>query len=83
MHPSPTARYDEMAKFTVSITTDNDAFQDGNLREELARILFAIGNTVAISEEDWGYHKNIRDINGNTVGTFALKEDDGSPGIIS
>lgn len=71
-----------MAKFTIQITTDNDAFQERFLVIELSRILKVISKEI-VDGRDFGYHQNARDINGNVVGTYALKEDDGSPGIIN
>lgn len=56
--------------FKLSFDTDNAAFDD--MPElEIARILRDIANRVESGEVS-GYHKalNVRDINGNVIGTF-------------
>jgi hypothetical protein len=55
------------------MTCDNAAFQDGNQRAEIARIL----RTVA-AELDYGDRSGpVRDINGNTVGDYRLTGREG------
>lgn len=66
-----------MATFTVKFDTDNDAFADGMQEYEIVRILRAIADKI----EDRGcsgFCETIRDIYGNDVGRFALKNEDGS-----
>lgn len=65
-----------MAVFTVKFDTDNAAFED--CRDyEIARILRNIADRV---ERDGcsGFFETVRDINGNDIGRFALKNADGS-----
>lgn len=59
-----------MATFTLTIDTDNAAF-DGNLGEELFECLTRVRDKVASGEPDG----NVRDTNGNTVGKFQLTDD--------
>lgn len=61
-------------KFTLSITCDNAAFDDDDGRAEIARILRDIARRVELGEADNGLHQNARDMNGNPVGTFVLKD---------
>lgn len=59
-------------KFTLSFSTDNDAFyndEDG----EIARILRDLADRVE-GGDIAAQHRNVRDINGNVVGTYVLKE---------
>ena len=59
-------------KFTLSFSTDNDAFyndEDG----EIARILRALADRVE-GGDIAAQHRNVSDINGNIVGTYVLKE---------
>ena len=53
--------------FQVTIQTDNDAFQDGNRERELARILRELAKSIHTYGASEG---KIRDINGNTIGSF-------------
>ena len=69
-----------MAHFTINISTDGAAFDGQDLPFEIARILTDIALKVDNRGVDIGYFQTIRDINGNDVGRWALKEDDGSPG---
>jgi hypothetical protein len=62
-----------MATFNLTFTTDSSALttEDGYLdHEELRRIIASVATLVAPGNE----HRsgNVRDINGNTVGSFAL-----------
>lgn len=66
-----------MTTFTVKFDTDNAAFADGGRDAEIVRILRAIADRVE-REGCSGFYETIRDINGNDVGRFALKNADGS-----
>ena len=63
-----------MTTFTVSMNTDNAAFDDDH-NSEVARILRAIADKVE-SHGCSGFFETIRDINGNDVGRYAIKNDD-------
>lgn len=67
-----------MAKFTLTIDTDNAAFEDADRNTELARIL----RKTAKALEDYPNFLagNVRDLNGNTVGRWELKKDDENKG---
>lgn len=55
--------------FTLTIETDNAAFEDDNLLAETARIL-----RVAADKIERGNHPaNLLDVNGNKVGSFAFE----------
>jgi hypothetical protein len=60
-----------MSRLTLTIETDNAAFQDGQLGPELGRILHNVAERV-IKLAAYGPHIDGRpvDINGNTVGSF-------------
>lgn len=62
-------------KIQITIETDNAAFEDDP--SELARIL----ETVAAKTEglEPGEKANLRDINGNTVGTVRIEDEDAEP----
>lgn len=49
---------------TITIKTDNAAFQDGNRYHEIARILRAMADQV-----EHNHTVSVRDVNGNTCGT--------------
>ena len=60
-------------KFTLSINTDNDAFE-GAPEIEVARILREVAakiSTVGLPDS----YRNMTDINGNIVGTYVHRED--------
>ena len=57
--------------FKLEFKTDNSAFSDGNMEYEIKRILVAIGNRVDCGNTSG----SIRDINGNTIGTYELEEE--------
>lgn len=65
-----------MAKFTVVIDCNNDAFGDC-LDFEVTRILRDIADKIESSGLS-GFYETIRDVNGNDVGRFAIKNDDGT-----
>ena len=64
--------------FKLSIDCANAAFCEGDTptpesaAPELARILRAVADRIE-SADTFDTYRNIQDINGNTVGTFALK----------
>lgn len=60
-------------QFRLQITCDNAAFEDG-MATELARILRDVASRLE-QGEDCGSWVNVRDINGNVVGSFALKSE--------
>lgn len=64
-------------KFKIEIVCDNAVFQDGELVDELHRILHRIINDLPndISVESPEFSRNLRDTNGNHVGTVELTED--------
>ncbi len=63
-----------MSRFVLTIDTDNAAFADGNEPGELGRILRQLGNRIT----DGSMPSTVLDLNGNTVGTVELiEEDDG------
>ena len=62
-----------MATFQLQIHTDNAAFQDGNVDCEIARILREVACRIE-SGDSYSTFRNLHDIDGNIVGTFALKE---------
>jgi hypothetical protein len=55
-----------MPKFTLSIDTDNTAFEDDNKQIEIRRIL----HDAATKIKHGCSEGTLRDINGNTVGKF-------------
>lgn len=50
----------------IKINTDNDAFQGGNGRAEIARIFRNIADKIEAGESP----RTILDVNGNTVGSI-------------
>ena len=59
-----------MAKFTLTITCDNAAFEDGGGETEVARILRETAERV----EDGTRTGNLLDINGNVVGSYTFSQ---------
>lgn len=61
-----------MATFTLTINTDNAAFEGEQFYPEMRAVL----DKVAIQVADY-FRENgsVRDTNGNTVGRFELSED--------
>lgn len=57
--------------FTVTIATDNAAFDDDNGRNECARILRELAGRLESGSETTG---RLMDCNGNSVGRFAFAE---------
>ena len=65
-------------KFSLTITTGNDAFGESGSedeRREIARILRETADRITFDNEDIGFFRNLKDTNGNIVGTFALKDE--------
>jgi hypothetical protein len=58
--------------FRIKIESGNDAFQDGNAREETVRILRRVAEQIEAGS-DGG---KCIDINGNSVGAFAYETAD-------
>ena len=54
-----------MKKLTITINTENDAFED-NLQEEISRILHELADKI----ESGSCPMTLRDINGNHVGVI-------------
>ena len=61
-----------MDTFTLYIDTVNDAFLDANLQPELARILRKLADTLEGEKYDSSNSGRLRDINGNTVGSWRI-----------
>ena len=68
-----------MAKFTVSMSCDNAAFQDIAPAPEIARILAELSGKLA----DGSCHDEgkLRDINGNVVGSWVFSKADQVPAV--
>lgn len=64
-------------KFKIEIVCDNAVLQDGQLVDELHLILHRVINDLPndISVEKPEFSRELRDTNGNTVGTVALNAD--------
>ena len=60
-------------RLNININLDNDAFQDGNLVEELQRILCSvcIGTHDACTFDE-SFEKSLKDTNGNIVGKASV-----------
>ena len=60
-------------RLNININLDNDAFQDGNLVEELQRILctVCIGTDSACTFDE-RFEKSLKDTNGNIVGKASV-----------
>lgn len=65
-----------MATFTVKFSCDNAAFDEGR-EAEISRILHVIASRIE-SHGLSGYYETIRDANGNDIGRYAIKNDDGT-----
>ena len=64
----------ESLAFNLKIDCDNAAFE-GDPRPEIARCLREVADSVEAGG-NLSKHLNIRDINGNIVGTFVLKPNE-------
>lgn len=58
--------------FTLKMKTDNDAFAEGNLELEVARILRNLATHLEDRSGNTPSSGKLRDSNGNTVGTWVL-----------
>lgn len=56
--------------FKLTIKTDNAAFADGNLENEIARILRKVAERIERGDTSGSTF----DLNGNKVGSFELKD---------
>ena len=56
--------------FTLTISTDNAAFDDDAVFDEISRILIEVAAKMR-SHVKWG---TLRDVNGNAVGMFELEQ---------
>lgn len=65
-----------MTQFTVKMNTDSSAFDECR-DQEIARILRNIADNIE-NNGCSGFYQTIYDINGNDVGRYALKNDDGT-----
>ena len=63
-----------MSKFELSINTDNAAFQDDYI-DEIERVFASVIKSLTDADYLKGKHSNIRDTNGNVVGTFRVTDD--------
>jgi len=61
--------------FRLKLICENAAFADDNMNHEIARCLRAVADRIE-SGDSYDNYRNILDINGNIVGTFALKPHD-------
>lgn len=57
---------------TITINTDNEAFDEGNEAQEVARIIEELARDIRYNWEV--PTKSLRDINGNTVGKISIGE---------
>lgn len=57
--------------FVLMIDVENDAFQNGQLARELARLLRTAARRIELLGPSSDQHA-LRDLNGNCVGNFAL-----------
>jgi hypothetical protein len=56
-----------VGKITITISTNNDAFRDGNMENEVSRILHDLAERSLMT-------KSILDINGNKVGLIVVED---------
>lgn len=59
---------------TITIKTDNAAFQDGNRKQEVARILATLSDLFRDFRIPNGHY--VRDVNGNIVGAVKMTGTD-------
>lgn len=57
-----------MKQFSLTIDCDNDAFANGQLSNELARILRDLAAQIEEAQPLYGAGYGLTDLNGNTVG---------------
>lgn len=65
-----------MTTFTLKFDCDNAAFDD-DIDGEIVRILRSVAARIECAGLS-GFFETIRDVNGNDVGRYALKNADGS-----
>ena len=65
-----------MTVFTLKFDTDNAAFDDDR-DGEIVRILLSTAAKIG-SQGLSGFYETVRDVNGNDIGRFALKNSDGT-----
>jgi hypothetical protein len=63
-------------ELTITIDTDNAAFEEAGVEFEAARILRAFARTIENNGMPIGSTWKLRDINGNTVGAAETTEDE-------
>lgn len=63
-----------MAKFELSINTDNAAFDDDYVNQ-LDACFESILDQIRAEDYLNGKHSNVRDTNGNVIGTFKVTND--------
>lgn len=61
-----------MARVTITIDTDNAAFEDAGRAHETARILRELADRIEDTDLPNGM-LHLRDVNGNTVGQFEVE----------
>jgi hypothetical protein len=61
-----------MGVFTLTIKTDNEAFEWPNCQKEIARILRDTATEIESHRKDFKATQSLRDTNGNTVGSAVL-----------
>jgi hypothetical protein len=61
--------------FQMRFDTENSAFEEAGRESETARILREIADRIERGEST-GLFQNVKDVNGNVIGTFKLSETD-------
>lgn len=62
--------------FRMRFDCENAAFEDEGIATEIGRILRDIAERIERGEAT-GLYQNVKDINGNVVGTFRLAKESG------
>lgn len=65
-----------MAVFNLKFDTDNAALDDDR-DGEIVRILHSVASQIEADGLS-GFYETVRDINGNDIGRFSIKDDDGT-----
>ena len=60
-----------MSHVTVTFSTDNDAFAEGDFEDEVSRVLQRVATKIRNGEREGA----VLDTNGNRVGTFHVGEE--------
>tara|TARA_R100000315_G_C5148338_1_gene84931 strand:+ start:204 stop:410 length:207 start_codon:yes stop_codon:yes gene_type:complete len=63
-------------RIVIEINTNNSAFDDAD-GKEARRILSEVGDMIDNHAYLGPWNKNLKDINGNTVGSFKVIDDQG------